>query len=295
MRLSHTAFRLCLGLMAASVHSSSHFQSLDSCPFKREGQCRGRSGLSYIEICAAGRWQEVASGAFRCVAGAVVPLNRSTAWFPAPTTAATTLSSSVALGQSRTATHSDLGPTVSTASTGSPFSLRETTGDAYCRHVPLAKREDRWGCATYKFGGKMASMYYADSTSVFRCDVAPPSDGYFVAFWTQYQEGDASQPQPLNCNLSIRLTNARLGRTATATVIDRCASCVGVGHQVSDPTTPDCLVNGATVDLSPDLWDFLYAGAPPSVYDIEYDGDPYLGWDAEPSLLTALSDGTCAC
>lgn len=141
----------------------------------------------------------------------------------------------------------------------------------------------------------MASTYDADTTSIFRCNAAPPSDGYFVAFWTQYRAGSISQPQPLNCNHSVRLTNPRLDRTATAFVIDRCASCVGVGRKVNDPTTPDCLVNGATVDLSPDLWNFLYAGAPPSVYDIEYEGDVYAGWDADPSPLTALSDGECAC
>lgn len=93
----------------------------------------------------------------------------------------------------------------------------------------------------------------------------------------------------------MQFTNPRLGRTATAVVIDRCASCVGVGRQLHDPTTGDCFVNGATVDLSTEIWQYLFAGAPGSVYDIEYDGVAYAGWDTEPAALTNLSFTQCAC
>ena len=141
----------------------------------------------------------------------------------------------------------------------------------------------------------MASTYDATTGSAFRCDSVPPDNGFYVAFWTQYREStDGSQPQPLNCNQSLRLTNPRLGITADAMVIDRCASCVGVGHQVNDPTTSDCLVNGATIDLSSKLWQHLFAGAPGSVYDIEYDGAVYPGWDDEPAALTHLTSAQCS-
>lgn len=62
-------------------------------------------------------------------------------------------------------------------------------------------------------------------------------------------------------------------RNASAIVIDRCQSCVGVGHQASDPTTPDNWVNGATIDVSEALFNpiCLYDGAEAGVYDIEHD------------------------
>ena len=142
----------------------------------------------------------------------------------------------------------------------------------------------------------MASMYVATAESAFRCNAAPPADGYYVAFWTQYHESpDGSQPQPLNCNQTLELTNPRLGTTATAMVIDRCASCVGVGRQLNDPTTGDCFVNGATIDLSRELWRHLFAGANGSVYDVEYNGAVHAGWDAEPAPLTELTSAQCAC
>lgn len=75
-------------------------------------------------------------------------------------------------------------------------------------------------------------------------------------------------------------------RNASAIVIDRRQSCVGVGHQASDPTTPDNWVNGATIDLSEALFNYLYDGAEAGVYDIEHDSPIYGGSDnGDPDVL----------
>lgn len=124
----------------------------------------------------------------------------------------------------------------------------------------------------------------------FRCDLQS-DDGLYAAVWTPYDPSLASQPKPDNCGQKIKFKNPRSGVAAEATIIDRCASCVGVGRQTSDPTAPDVYVNGATVDLSEDLWNLLYGGAPGSVYDIEYDGPRWLGSTKEP---VELRDPTCA-
>ena len=131
----------------------------------------------------------------------------------------------------------------------------------------------------------MASVYYPGKP-VFRCDIQPPASNYFVAVWTRYVPDQESQPQPKNCNEWLTLENPKNGRTATALVIDRCASCVGVGHQMSDLTVSDSFVNGATIDLSPDLFRYLYEGAHEGVYDITYNGSIYGGsWDGDPDDL----------
>lgn len=94
----------------------------------------------------------------------------------------------------------------------------------------------------------MASVYVPES-NVFRCDTQPPHSGFYVAVWTRYNASEVSQPMPKNCNQWLTLKNPKMGRTAEALVIDRCASCVGVDRQMSDPATRDSLVNGAIIDL----------------------------------------------
>ena len=131
----------------------------------------------------------------------------------------------------------------------------------------------------------MASVYIASDDAAFRCDVKPPDDGLYVAVWTRFDpnlDKVGSQPQPKNCGQILHLTNPKTGVSSHAMVIDRCQSCVGVGHQASDHNTPDNLVNGATIDLSVALWEKLYPGAPYEVYDIVYDGPLYGGSDDGP-------------
>ena len=174
--------------------------------------------------------------------------------------------------------------------------LANLTGNAFCSHVSPPYRRDDYGMASYVAGGKMASVYDAGTDAVFRCNAPVPANGFYVAFWTPFNDDvSASQPQPLNCNQTLVVSNPLTGVTETATVIDRCASCVGVGYQVNDPTTPDCVVNGATVDLSRDLWNRLYDSADGSVYDIAYEDDIYAGWGHSPDPLTELTVTECAC
>ena len=123
----------------------------------------------------------------------------------------------------------------------------------------------------------MASVYVASDNDKFRCDIKPPADGMYVAVWTRYDHALTAQPKPKNCGEMIHLTNPKTGVSSDAMVIDRCASCVGVGHQISDNSTADNFANGATIDLSVKLWNKLYNNAAYAVYDIEYSGPVYGG------------------
>jgi hypothetical protein len=146
--------------------------------------------------------------------------------------------------------------------------------------------------ASYALGGSMASVYFPVEP-VFSCNIKPPASNYFVAVWTRFVAGQQSQPKPRNCNDWLTLENPKNGRTATALVIDRCASCVGVGHQMSDSTVSDSLVNGATIDLSPELFSYLYEGAVEGVFDVSYNGSIYGGsWDGDPEDLRNTNCGT---
>ena len=250
----------------------------DSCHPSQEGRCR-RAGEYTVDICAAGQWQEMFKGSFECVNSQMLPLS-------------STLSQSVSSPFSGKF-ESDC---KESTPTNHASAYRNMTGYSVCTNTTTVEKHDAFGTASYAIGGKMASVYYASRSSIFRCNSSPPPSNYYVALWTQYNgHPDASQPQPINCNDMIKLKNPILGRTATAKVIDRCASCVGVGHRTNDPTTPECLVNGATIDLSLDLWNYLYNGAPLGVYDIEYFGSPYLGWTEQPFLLTSLTTSECSC
>ncbi|KAF4546907.1 putative glycosyl hydrolases family 18 protein 6 [Elsinoe fawcettii] len=162
------------------------------------------------------------------------------------------------------------------------------TGYSFCLNQPNVQRNTDVARASFLLGGKMASMYVADEASTFRCDeVTFPADKYFVAVWTQFSESlqGSSQPAPINCGDRIEFTNPVNGRRASGLVIDRCASCVGVGRSPADPTIGLQLVNGATVDLSVELWQYLYQGEAGAVYDIEYEGPIYMGWSEEPDKL----------
>jgi hypothetical protein len=62
---------------------------------------------------------------------------------------------------------------------------------------------------------------------------------------------------------------------------------------MSDSTVSDHLVNGATVDLSPELFSYLYEGAVEGVCDVLYNGSIYGGsWDGDPEDLRNPNCGT---
>ena len=186
-----------------------------------------------------------------------------------------------------------------TASAAQETATVDPTGDtsvgftgASCYGYPR-RSSYRFGKASYERGGKMASIYIAKPTYAFRCfeHIAPELvPQYYVAFWTPVDPTQASQPQPINCNQTIVVTNPQLQRSAEATVIDRCRSCLGVGRTPDDSTISDSSVNGATIDLSMELWRYLFDAAPRTVYDIEYNGSPWLGSATEPSKVSDCTD-----
>lgn len=62
---------------------------------------------------------------------------------------------------------------------------------------------------------------------------------------------------------------------------------------MSDSTVSDNLVNGATIDLSPELFSYLYEGAVEGVFDVLYNGSIYGGsWDGDPDDLKNPSCST---
>lgn len=236
-----------------------------------EGTCRAVSA-GKIQRYASGYWQNIDPGIFQCVNGSLI----------VGTTSSTEAGASPAT-QSRLST-----------SAATESSAKGRVGAFECMHTPVPVRSDPYGVASYTPGGRMASTY-KPGAYIFRCNefAQPDVPKYYVAVWTRYDPSLTAQPMPQNCNQSMQLTNPHNGRTATAKVIDRCQSCVGVDHQTSDPTTPDSLVNGATVDLSPALFKYLYNEAPDGVYDVEYDGPVYSGsLDGPPDKLDAPN---CAC
>ena len=265
-RLRAMPLLVCLWSVSASYRLQQH------CDSSLEGRCRP-ADEDTVEICASQKWQRLPKGTFDCVQG-IWQLNVPSSPLKS------SLSHSAAL----------------TADNENRDDYHRLTGNAVCSGIDIAERKDLYGTATYSKNGKMASVYLASRRSAFRCDSAPPLTDYYVALWTPFNgQADASQPQPLNCNQTITLRNPRLDRVATAKVIDRCASCVGVGYQTADPTTPDCLVNGATIDMSLALWNHMFNEAAPSVYDVEYSGDAHAGWNTQPEPLTELTEEDCLC
>lgn len=237
-------------------------QAMTCCP---EGSCR-TTPEGRVQICGSGYWQDTLVESYFCLEDHLVPSIVDTV--PETSTKETSM-----FGTST--------PYVSQSAT----SNEGTTGYWKCSGHPVPRGKDEFGLKSYRPNAAMASVYDAGSY-VFRCDVPPPRSGYYAAVWTRYNANERTQQAPKNCNQWLTFTNPMNGRTAEGKVIDRCASCVGVNRQTSDPTTPDILVNGATVDLSPALWSELYNGAPYGVYDVEYNGSLYGGsWDGEPDAL----------
>ena len=230
-----------------------------------EGSCRsGPTGQ--VQQYASGYWQDVSVGSYVCVEGGL-ELATGSASRPTCTTCASSLAPTQALEDAYTDTR---------------------TGYSECDNVSVPFKSNAHGVASYKPGGRMASVYYPEGY-VFRCNMVaePDVSEYYAAVWTRYDPALTAQPMPQNCNQTIKLRNNYNGRAATAIIKDRCASCVGVNHQTSDPTTLDRYVNGATIDLSPRLWEYLFDGSPDDVFDIDYDGPVYSGSpDQEPDLLT---------
>jgi hypothetical protein len=282
-----------------------------ACP--QEGRCRELSGR--VQVCASSYWQDVNMDGYSCEGGVFLPnaipyLSSSASVIVGPPVQTTRQ-----IGNDHASAHvgvslqgsalSNVNPTsllvdtslqatvpaidASASSTSAPQEKPVTgNGDVgfwYCNEKKPPTRNERAFTASYTLGGTMASVYYP-SPPLFRCDIQPPTSNYFVAVWTRYVPTQGSQPQPQNCNEWLALENPKNGRTATALVIDRCASCVGVGHQMSDPYVSDSVVNGATIDLSPDLFHYLYENSPDGVYDITYNGSIYGGsWDGDPDEL----------
>jgi hypothetical protein len=279
----------------------------------QEGQCRKLS--DDVQVCASGYWQDMNMDGYSCRDGVLSPIAlphrgdpasvivgppvqttrqsgndySSTAAEVSPQVPILTKvkSTSLALGSSAQDTPVSIGTSASSTSLPQQdfVSQKGDVGHWYCKGEKPPTRNNGNFTASYKLGGTMASVYLPVEP-VFRCNIQPPASNYFVAVWTRFVPGQQSQPQPKNCNEWLALENPKNGRTATALVVDRCASCVGVAHQMSDSTVSDSLVNGATVDLSPGLFSYLYEGAVEGVFDVLYNGSIYGGsWDGDPDDL----------
>jgi len=245
---------------------------------------------------------------YTCEAGFIVPVMPATVGYSSVQSAHSTLlvtasprlSALTSLGLSSEIV-SSVGTIAATISPYSSVSLPDVegrTGFSACTiRSSAARREDGIGIATYTVGGRMASVYDASEGAAFRCEDVPyPTDGFYVAFWTQWSSDDrcSSQPAPINCGDRLTFRNPLSNITANAIVLDRCASCVGVERQPNDPTLDLTRVNGATVDLSRALWNHLFAGSDGSVYDVEYDTKTaYPGWTDEPTQLAQNAEIDC--
>lgn len=286
----------------------------------QEGICSPSDSHNIYSVCASGYWQSLPAEGHSCVSGTVVPnvidsvicsstasfytssISSSSASFYTPSLPSSStsfytssLSSSsqspyisVESIQSRKPEAGTLENTISTitaipsvsTSSAEPTKTESST-------LAVSPSVDSKGIKSYLRGGKMASVYDADSTSTFRCSEIPyPENGLYVAFWTPFEvslyASDQSQPAPDNCGRYINLTNPLTNTSCEALVLDRCASCVGVGNVWQESTTQNSTSNGATVDLSRNLWNLLYEDAPDNVYDIQYPGFPLQGTNSTP-------------
>ena len=248
-----------------------------------EGACESMDGG--YRVCASSYWQSIPTSEFSCQSGRIVPL----------TVDDSATNSTISYSTSSFTAPSGL-PSGSMAVTQKASSIVGRTGYSACVEERAATpREDEYGKASYLVGGRMASMYEAEHNASFRCDIPAPDNDFYVALWTQWSSDlvDSSQPAPLNCGEYLTITNPKLGISADAMVLDRCASCVGVEHQMRDPTTDLSLVNGATIDLSTELWKYLFKTGG-SVYDVEYNGSVYAGWTTAPDILAPEEQLQCA-
>jgi len=249
------------------------YAALDLCPTNKEGQCRAELEGGFVQICASGHWQLVPKGSYICFDGEMFPMSMETS--------GAALSGASHHSSPQTECRNASG-TKDSAVHPSPSSSMNAgiTGHAFCNAISVPRHEDDYYRASYTPGGTMASVYFASKTDKFSCEIEPPADELYVAVWTRYNPSLIEQPKPKNCGEILHLKNPKTGASSDAVVLDRCQSCVGVGHQVSDLTTPDSLVNGATIDLSLKLWKKLYGEAEPSVYDVVYSGPTYGGSDS---------------
>ena len=279
-RLAHVHIAI-LTILTNTLCDASH-----PCGAALEGSCRQR-GTDMVDICASGRWQRMPIGSNKCVNGTMQAFVLTISPIAAPASSSPHHSSILHHSSSQ---HHSSSPE-ETNGPGNPDYSR-LTGAAECLNRSVPRKDNAFGRASYIKNGKMASAYNASDT--FRCGGVAPADGMYAAVWTQYN-GDptGSQPLPVNCNESISLRNPKTGSRATAKIIDRCASCVGVGYQMADPTVPEYTINGATIDLSLQLWATLFENASLGVYDIEYDGRPHLGWPDLPQPLGKLTTSQC--
>jgi hypothetical protein len=268
-----------LSVVCALLSHANVLVAQDACA---EGVCQGAENSDTYLLCASQNWHTMPSNGYVCVSGLLVP----------PAAGQTSI-----LGSSPIQTNSPLNSTQTTPVDGEqPSSPVYTSGvhrdltssitstQTQSTSIPQAWRasQDSYGTRSYIIGGKMASVYDSDSSSSFRCDdVAYPHDGYYVAFYTQYdstlEAEERSQPAPINCGQYVNFTNPLTSVSEIALVLDRCASCIGVGGQLNDPNTDQSLVNGATVDFSRALWNKIYNNAPNNVYDIQYTGKTLQG------------------
>lgn len=286
---------------------------------RREGQCRELSGD--VQVCPSGYWQDANTDGYSCRDSVISPdalqyqsdpasvivrppiqmtkqieHNASTTVESSPQVPMLTMveSTSLTLGPSVQDTPMPIG--IFTSPTFLPQQSSITgkgdVGHWYCKGEKPPTQDNAAFTASYALGGAMASVYFP-LEPVFSCNIQPPASNYFVAVWTRFVPGQQSQPKPKNCNDWLTLENPKSGRNATALAIDRCASCVGVGHQMSNSTVSDNLVNGAAVDLSPELFSYLYEGAVEGVFDVLYNGSIYGGsWDGDPEDLRSPNYGT---
>jgi hypothetical protein len=259
----------------------SCLSTLIICTPPEEGQCRLAAEATDAEVCASGYWQVIPKGSYQCVDGKMMPLTSSDTGPSLQKDPEQCLEANIA-GTSPYVSSAPSVPGGSSTVEPSPVSRPGETGNSYCEEKPLTSNEDEYGIVSYTNGGRMASVYVASDTDIFRCEIKPPADGMYVAVWTRYDPmlRLTSQPKPKNCGETIHVTNPKTGVGSDALVLDRCQSCVGVGHQISDTTTADNYANGATVDLSVKLWNKLFNNAPYTVYDIVYSGPVYGGSDS---------------
>ncbi|KEQ57628.1 uncharacterized protein M437DRAFT_70647 [Aureobasidium melanogenum CBS 110374] len=245
-----------------------------------EGTCREADSSDEYLLCASQRWHVMSANGYSCVSGSLVPPLNTPAQVFSFSSAQPSDGTFVVAGSNLEAVQQSDVPLLTSRKLDGALGSSTTFSQADPTLLPTTWKSSRgsFGIKSYAIDGKMASVYDATQESTFRCtDIEYPSNGYYVAFWTQYDSTLISQPEPVNCGLYMNFTNPLTGVSASALVLDRCASCVGVGKQLNDPTTSQGLVNGATVDMSRALWNRIYSGAPGDVYDILYSGRPLLG------------------
>jgi hypothetical protein len=242
-----------------------------------EGLCEKTENDDTYLLCASQNWHTMPSNGYMCASRVPVPpmVQQNSAHWTSSTGGSNrfipTAISSMA--------DEKLDSTSCTLSACQDSTRQVTSTQTELVPISHARKpsQDSYGIRSYEVNGKMASVYDADRSSTFRCDdLEYPSDGYYVAFYTRYdstlEEEEKSQPAPVNCGQNVSFTNPLTGVSEIALVLDRCASCIGVGGQLNDPNTNQILVNGATVDFSRALWNKIYNNAPNNVYDVQYSG-----------------------